>query len=231
MGGVVGYSHLLKSSSSPISIVGSATAISPTSGGGARRVATTAPFDTTGASLIVIAVTDNQAGAAPTLTDSAGNTWTLIRTQTDTVKNRIKMYSCVNPTTSANHTFTYSTTNDSFPCIMVLAIKGTSIASPLDKQNSNPIPAALASGTPGSITPAFNNEIIITAVSAGGNASFPNVPTIGGSYIVSNSQVWVNNYKSAMAYWIQTTATTTNPTWTFNGNDTAALMILSFQKS
>lgn len=231
MGGVVGYAQMLKSSSTPIGIVGSATAISPTSGGGARRIATAGPIDTTGSSLIVVAVTDNQAGAAPTLVDSAGNIWPLIRTQTDTVKNRLKMYICVNPTTSASHTFTYSTSNDSFPCVMVLAIRGTSTGTPLDKQNSNPIPAALASGTPGSITPAFNNEIVITAVSAGGNASFPNVPTIGGSYIVSNSQIWVNNYKSAMAYWIQSTATATNPTWTFNGNDTAALMILSFKKS
>lgn len=225
----IGYTNLLNTNSGSISVLTSTTAIAPTSGGNAFKVATTSAINTTGASLIVVAVSDNILASTPSLVDNAGNTWTLVRTQTDTTKNRLKVYICAAPITSVTHTFTYSVTTNGYPTVMVLALAGTRTSGVLDQQNGNTVAGATTSASPGSITPTLSNEIVITAVSAGGQSGQTSAPTIASGYTRSNHYDWVANYKSAMAYLIQSSPSATNPTWTFNGTDTAAVIILSFK--
>jgi hypothetical protein len=65
---------------------------------------TTPAIDTTGATLIIIAAADDVAPSVPT--DSAGNTWTPLTLWDQGTTMLVRLFYCVNPTTSTSHTFT-----------------------------------------------------------------------------------------------------------------------------
>jgi hypothetical protein len=195
-----------------LALLGHALAI----GGGAAT--STAARNTTGAKLIVLAVT--YVGATPSAapTDSAGNTWIQGPSAQSASTNLCALYYCINPTTSATHTFSVSQSVSS------IAVSYWSGAAPQkDKHNAN---FGNATTTTGSITPQTDGELLIAACSGGGGGGTGATAIDNGFTIL---QAGANNaaaFGLAHAYLFQTTAAPINPTWTGPGGLAAA--ILSF---
>ena len=175
---------------------------SPTGG-----TVTTDAIDTSGANLLVIAITD-YSSASSTLSDSKTNTWSALTAQTGNYV-RTQMYYVVNPTVGSGHTFTATSVGTSYPSVFVVAFTGAA-SSPLDTQNGNGSTSAVSLAT-GSITPAQNDELIMSAW--GGEA--PNRSANSGMTAVEQ-QPYNNGlyFAGAIAYKIQTTAAAINVTWT-----------------
>ncbi len=103
-------------------------------------------------------------------------------------------------------------------------------ASPFDVENH----AAQTSGTtlqPGSITPGFNNELVIAA--SGWNAADTSSISGGGFSTILQHQDYGggNNMGGSMAYLVQSTATATNPTFTGSTGFLTSAAIASFKES
>ena len=180
---------------------------------------TTGAINTTGASLIVVSVAHTT--TVPTPTDSMNNTWTALNLYS--INNPANdMFYVSNPTTSATHTFTGSLG------ICVLAFSGTLVtSSPLDAQNGST--AAGTTLSTGSVTPNFNNEVLVTGV----GINFDSTVSIDSGFTVpSNGYIDFSSglyYGMAMAYLVETTAAAKNPTWTRSVGDPWAGGIATFE--
>lgn len=170
---------------------------------------TTSGIDTTGASLLVVEITDFTGGST-TLTDNKGNTWVGRTAKSDSGGGRCRIYDCVTPTVGPGHTFTATPAGTSVPSIGVMAWSGSAV-SPFDRENGTG-----ASLSPGSVTPAADNALVIQALD---HEAAAGAVSISGSYTISDSIgiVGGSHFGSSFAYWVQTTATATNPTWTTGG--------------
>jgi hypothetical protein len=188
--------------------------ISGTNSGG-----TTSPgINTTGASLLVVCVVSYVGAAAPTLSDSNGNTWTGLTTYTGLTSSRVRVYYAASPTVGAGHTFTVSGTS-SFAAVAVLALSG-SAASPFDQENG------AAAVQPGSVTPSEDNEILLAFISDDIAASTSTSVDSGFTFLDSQANSNGNYFGLASAYLIETTATAKNPTFSGgsgSGSQTAAI--------
>lgn len=174
--------------------------------GGTSGGVTSASVDTTGANLIVIAVCGYL--AAPTPTDSKGNTWTVLASS-DTTFEWVRMYYCVAPTVGSGHTFSSTA---AYGSIGVIALSGMSGG--FDTHNYGATLSGTTVGT-GSITTSQANTVLVSCVgfnTAGTTVSIDNSLTITDQVDNSNG----NYYGFAMAYKVLTATTTINATWTAN---------------
>lgn len=114
----------------------------------------TLPIDTTGATLIIIAAARFNAGS---VSDSEGNVWTLIDT-TGLDNVTVDWYYCIDPTTSATHTFSYTGGGLTFPGIAVAAYSGTSVS--FDQETTSSSANAL-SDTAAPITPSRDSSLCV----------------------------------------------------------------------
>lgn len=195
------------------------------SSGGAN--VTTAGINTAGATLLVAVIGFLSAGGRTmSLTDSNSNTWSQLTQNDGTLANQT--YYAVNPTVGAGHTFTGTNGGTTaYGSLCVAAFSGVVTTTPFDQSNG----AQNASSTtqqPGSITPSANNELVVTTLE---NNTPLNTLTINGSYSITDQVTAVggNTVGSGLAYWVQTTATATNPTWTQSVASAANLVIMSFK--
>src|SRR5574341_912330 len=185
--------------------------------------------DTTGSSLLVVAVSSYAVVAVATVTDSKSNTWTQLTTRTDPGANlsRQTLYYAQNPTVGTGHTFTASTSpTASFPAIGVYAFSGTATTAVFDVENGNGADA-VTSIQPGSVTPTQNNEVVVAALCFESSDTI----SIGSGFTLSDQVPWVVNvnFGLAIAYKIQTTAGAENPTWSWTTSDDIATAIATFK--
>lgn len=180
---------------------------------------TTNAINTTGANLIVIA---GASGGASTITDSKSNTWTALTARTDVGTGQSQLFYCFNPTVGSGHTFTNTQVA---PAISVMAFSN-SIA--FDVQNGS-IGATVTTLSTGSVTPSFNNCLVVSGLEINGAAGAvwtidsgftanTYIPDVGGSCV-----------GCGMAYKIQTTATAVNPAWSGGSATGAAATIATFK--
>jgi hypothetical protein len=180
---------------------------------------TTDAINTTGADLIVISVSRFN---TPTVSDSAGNTWTALTEATLGGHPEVRLYYCLNPTTSATHTFTAAAAN-AFAGISVQAWSGA------DSYNSQQSGTGTAAGTslqPGSITPSADGCLIISGFGYGGTSTI----SINSGFNITNQLPLDsgNAYGTAIAYLDQTTAAAVNPTWSWTGSTSANAVMAVF---
>lgn len=186
----------------------------------------TTALNTTGSSLIVVAVSRYSAGPAVTLSDSASNTWTALTESINTTGSlACRLYYCANPTTSASHTFTVAGTGI-YSSLAAVAFSGGTNASPFDLENG--ATGTSASATSGGITPSQNNEAVVIATADDGaiaNAS------IDGGFTRVETQLFGggDHFGLNVAYLIQTTAAAANPTFTYTNTPNWACRIASFK--
>lgn len=174
----------------------------------------TSGIDTTGANLIVCAVSWFGGGghfANTDLSDSKGNSWTLV-TGSDSFNGSdvcIALFYSYNPTVGSGHTFTAARTG-AYPGVSVAAFSGVT-SSPVDQVTfASPNPATQSIG-PGSITPSVDNCLVVTATAqnVAGTISISN----GITSVLTSVQHQATGEGVAVAYVVQTTAAAINPTW------------------
>jgi hypothetical protein len=166
---------------------------------------TTAAIDTTGAKLLLASFAYNN-GVSLTFSDSAGNTWTALTTSTNGSTRSTRQYYCINPTTSASHTFTFGGTSIT-GSITVTAWGATSIA--FDKEvggHASGSAITVAGGT-ASVTPANNNSLLITTYGFG---AFTSSAAASGAWVIAQDQAGAGgtNFGNGQIYLLQTTAAT-----------------------
>jgi len=201
--------------------LGTHTKFTPTAG--QTNGGTTAAINTaTGTNnFIVISVGSDRTASPPNVSDSATNTWYLAAAKIDGGNfGQSRLYFCVNCNTSATHTFTVTGTNQ-YISFEVASFSGMSTA-PFD-------PSALSSGNCGScttvqfgsITPANNNSLVISAINPTSTSTTTSMSINGGFTVIEQVQHASGlNYGSGIAYLVQTTAAAANPTWTITGSGT-----------
>jgi len=183
----------------------------------------TSGIDTTGANLIVIAVSAFGAvGLSPS--DSKSNTWTALTGQVGTVAG-VKLFYCLNPTVGSGHTFSYGS---GFPTVGVQAWSGAAAASVFDVENGA-TGAAVTSIATGSVTPSVNDEVVVTALGLADSVTGP--AAINGGFTISGQSLGNTGVREslAMGYLVQTTAAAANPTWSGFTTDGPAAVIASFK--
>lgn len=190
---------------------------------------TSSAIDTTGASLLIL-YSARQGIGVPTITDSAGNSWQALTTF-GAARHVSQFFFCEKPITSATHTFT-STGGGGLPSIQITAFSNSDIASPFDVQNGNAGGTISTTGTsiqPNSITPNYNNELVMCGLSL-----FVNVTSLAidsGFTMIDTAQSTANAEGISVAYIIQTTAGAVNPTWSWTTAAGRSSAIASFKAS
>lgn len=185
---------------------------------------TTGGLNFAGADCIVVGIVENPGTTGTVITDSRGNTWpapTFFSQGTHFGWTYAK-----NASTGAAQTLTVGGTG-SFVSIVYWALSGTlQSADPFDQSNANFVTAG-TSLQPGTLTPAVNNSIVLNFAGFGGAGT----RTINGGFTNLDQAGLVGGtaYGIAGASLIQTTATATNPTWSWTGNENGDAIQLIFK--
>ena len=182
---------------------------------------TTTATNTTNAKLFVATVQSYKPVGTPTITDSAGNTWTLISRISGASAPSVSAYYCINPTTSASHTFTVSLANG-YASISVNVFSGPNFT--YNSFNSNTGGSVTSIGA-GLITPTSTRNLIVTSVNYWiGDA--PN--SITDSFIITNNiPATGTTLSGSTAYKLNSAAV--NPTWSWtNASGEVATIIACF---
>ncbi|MGH7996171.1 MAG: hypothetical protein ACREFX_07455, partial [Opitutaceae bacterium] len=192
--------------------------VASAAGSGSPATATTAAIDTTGATLLV-AIGGAYAGTVEYgMSDSAGNTWEMAVSENATLWSVI--FYCINPTTSAEHTFSFGPVG--YPGLSVAAFSGFPTIS-LDQTNSGS-GAGASTVQPGSVTPTTDGQLIVTGYTDGSAA----VPAIDDSFDVATYiEHGGSNESACIGYLDQATGSPLNPTW--SGGQCYAATIASFK--
>lgn len=187
------------------------TLLANTGAGGTSTGVTTSGIDTTGADLLVAVV--SQVGTTGTFSDSKGNTWTPLTQYSNAGGAACQLYWCVPSSVGSGHTFSYSMAG-SYPSVAVTAWSGAA-ASPYDQETGSSAGSGSSLAT-GSITPSENNCLVITGFQVDGVS----YSSIDGGFTTSDTVAFsfANHEAGGMAYLIQTSAASANPTWTFTGS-------------
>lgn len=175
-------------------------------------------FDTTGATLIVMAVATDGSAPNPSVSDSAGNTYTALTSYGGASPpwNRTRIYYAASPTTSATHSFTVLGTNRS---VVVAAFSGVA-TTPYESEAG----AGFTTGTSaqgGSVTPSGSYALVISAMGHDGARTF----SIDSSFTIVGSQAFTSgiNYGSSLAYKAVTPSSAQNPSWSWTTNTSGAV--------
>lgn len=186
---------------------------------------TTTPVDTTGVDLLVLC--GNADNATYTISDSKGNSWSTSPSSSSQFSITTAIFYVIAPTVGTGHTFTLTGTNGNY-AVGVLGWSGMDQSSPLDQSSAGS--AGFASTLqPGSITPGQANEVLVCTVVEGSTDTF----SIDSSFTIADQIPQSNgaHHGMAVAYQIQTTATTRNPTWTTASANMFGSSLASFKAS
>lgn len=172
---------------------------------------TTSAVDSTGATLAVVGVT-LQDGSTAIVSDSKSNTWTSLTQAVNTDNPDVVLFYAKNLVAGASHTFTVAGSHANF---CVLTFSGVSTSAPFDVQNTKVVLGGATTIHPNGtspVTPSANNSLWVTTA-AGRNAIVAN--SLGLSFTQAGT-VMGPFYSNSMAYFVQTTAASLDPTWTFS---------------
>jgi hypothetical protein len=186
---------------------------------GGGDVATSASINTTGANLCVASISESSGGsgfAVPTDSGSA-TAWTGLTAHTQGASRVRLFYKLI--TASTSHTFGSSGASGSFPSLEVSCFSGADVTTPFDLESAG----GGATGTsvqPGSVTPSANDALVISAVTH----SISSAPISVSPGTITDQVDFSTRPRGALSYQIQTTASATNPTfsWTLSGDAVAA---------
>lgn len=170
---------------------------------------TSSAINSTGASLLVVGVGCN-ALAAPTLTDSKGNTWTSLTLYTAGANAGSRLFYCTNPTVGSGHTFTF-TGAAILATAEIVAFSGVAVfGSSTGLNNGN-----ATSWQAGSVTPTNIGDLIVTCFGYTG----ANAASIDTGFTISDQAATVGGayYGSGLAYLAAPAVSATNPTWSTTG--------------
>lgn len=183
---------------------------------------TSTNIDTTGATLLVAALTRESAGE-PTITDSYFNTWVPLTEQTFSIRH-IRLFYVENPTVGAGHNFSVGALSNSFPTLGVLAFDTVNA---FDLENG--ATDSNTSGTtiqPGAVLPSNAVSVVVTGLQQYHNF---NSMSIDSSFVLEFNlpESFVAD-ALGLAYKIKAAATSENPNWTWLSGAASEAVIASF---
>lgn len=184
----------------------------------------TSAIDTTGATLLVVNVAHEVASSGVGVTDSKGNTYVALTTYSG-VAGKTTIFYCKAPTVGTGHTFTVSGTS-AYASMEVSAWSGTDQTANADGDNGGS-----NSGTtvqPGSLLPSQNGSLIIFAGNLSGAGTISGVDS-GFTLLDQSPLVGGSADGSFLAYKIQSTAASVNPTASASGSMPMSAAITSFK--
>src|SRR5215469_977609 len=199
---------------------------------------TTGSVTTTGADLLVAAISwYNGNPGAPTISDNKSNVWIqigsadqvseLVGTPGAPGLTDVRLYYCASPTVGTGHTFTVGTTTGNiFASLEVQAWSGAATSHCLDQSTGGTRQAMAIQ--PGAITPSQNNALLVTAIAPSSDSANATAIDSGFTITDNNSFVGGTNVAGALAYLIQTSAATVNPTWTVSTSTKPGTIVASF---
>ncbi len=188
--------------------------------GGPGTNVTTAAIDTTGATFLVVAVSNLTSVAAAAISDSKSNTWVPLTAYALASHSRAQLIYCVTPTVGSGHTFTATTVG--FPSIVAMAFVGVAATSPFDVENGT-----TNSTSTGSITPTQDHELIVCATVNESSNSWGTVNGLAGiANSVTNDGV---NFSCVAGYGIQGTAAAVNLTFSGGTMSSPTSVVASFK--
>ena len=173
---------------------------------------TTDDIDTTGATLLVI-IGGGTSLATMSASDNKSNVWTEL-TDHPSGDGDCRLAYVVNPTVGTGHNFSIASGSDKV--IAVLAFSGVNA---FDQQSG-----AINSTTPGSITPAVDNEVLVL----GGVTNDGEFDTVDSGFTLIGEVPFDVHVGLASCYQIQTTATARNPALTGAATTTKSVAMASF---
>ena len=198
--------------------------IASTSAGSANKNnVTTTGIDTTGAKLIVVAVTGAGNVDQIVLTDSNSNTWIPVTALTAPTYTRAQLYYCINPIVGAGHTFT-GTRTTSWPVVSVAAYSVTGSVQLESVSDGAQTISTVTSQQPGSLTPSINGALLATAESTVVATSI----AINSSFSKASTDLGSNNFGGGLGWLVQATAAAVNPTWSWSGASRGSTVMACF---
>lgn len=203
--------------------------LTSTSGGTGINPVTSAAINTTGASLLIVTLSNFYFDpATATIADSKGNTWFhgISRGVGGSEGHSVIWYAW-NPIVGAGHTVTITlTSNISFTFSCYSGARTST--NPLDQQNGSQSAVGLSSMQAGSITPSGPGALILCALGSGGSLSSGFAIDSGFSLVASLPYLGAVHEGIALGYLVQAVAGPVNPTWTWTAGNSAACVIASF---
>lgn len=186
---------------------------------------TTDPIDTTGATLIVVALGcfPNVSATLPVFSDNKGNVWNELASGYPGIAREF-LYFCTYPNVGAGHTF--SALGGDIPSLHVSAWSGFTAYDGVYAAHG--VPNGYGISTP-SITPNGANRLIIAAVCFGGGTG--DLTSVNAPLTVLTPEigtVHLTHMASIAAYEVQTTATARLATFTYPLYTGAAALIAAF---
>jgi hypothetical protein len=183
---------------------------------------TTSAIDTTGATLLIAAISYYDLGSGVNLSDSKSNTWTLVSPEADEGYTRMAVYVATGSiTVGSGHTVTQNG-GTTLTSVSFSAWSGTH-ASPVDQENEGVAGAGSSTIQPGSITPTQDGSLVICAVAFEPTSNpFTGLPSSDDASMSLLGEAWTNTngFGITVRYKIQATAAAINPTVTYG--DTCA---------
>lgn len=199
--------------------------------------ATSSSIDTTGATGLIMGFCGFQPVNLPTISDNKGNTWTARTLQaTGAVHEaRAQIFDSMDaPTVGTGHTFSWSYAGYMNAFCAVIAINDSKASGAFDQENGFATNSEVSSVQPGSITPSEDNEIVFAL------GGFPNdmnsgTGAINGGFTIQHQRAYTtagSHIGGLLAYLIQTTAASANPTITApTGTDPMSAVIASYKSA
>ena len=186
---------------------------------------TTTPISTLTAS-VIFAYAVAEGAQNPVFSDSLGNVWKALTTQSAPGHEQGVLYYCVAPITGASHTFNLSASNVSYPALCVAAFTGLTTSAFLDAQNGAVTASTVSTFQPGSVTPAVNGELLIAGLGFNGGSP-PITVSIDSGFAITDQFYLANSYGCALAYLVQAVAAPVDPTWTVAASGTIETPVAS----
>ena len=185
-------------------------------------------MNTTGADLIVVGINYHNSFIGG-VSDSKGNTYTLIRTEAAGVGAyaACRLYYATGVTVGTGHTFS---TTAGISNIFVLAVSGARTTStPLDQQNGANT-AVSASVATGSITTSVADCLVFTVYGGFNPGGAPSMTSGGSGFTVPSgwSIATSTSEAGAASYKIESGTASENVTWTSTSSPHSAAIIASF---
>jgi hypothetical protein len=183
---------------------------------------TSVGFNTTGASLLILNIGWYALGTLSGVSDSKSNTWTALTLRTVS-NSSCRIYYAKNPTVGTAHTFTVSGSNF-YPGVVSLILSGAGTVIPFDQESGS---TGASPRTPGSITPSYDNSILVSTWSCADSGA--------GSIAVDSGFTQVNlafsfgtQVATSLGYKIQTAKAAANPSWSWTGGFSAPVAMGDF---
>ena len=187
---------------------------------------TTPSFNSSGASLLVVAIAYN-GGCGLAFTDSLANVWTALPPVASNTNYPIgQIWYTASPNVGSAQTLTLTTPTACYATVFFTAWSGTS-ASPYDNQIGRVLDG-VSSATPGSITPAASNELVVSFLSSQ-NGTTTGIGVSGGISLLDVTCENRTGRCGGFGYTVQTTATTINPTWVQSISTAMTTAVAAFQ--